>query len=37
MVQCPYCFDKIDRRDQEAEKSILRIHIENKHPERVVG
>lgn len=32
MVRCPYCQVVVNREDQEAEKSILRIHIEAFHP-----
>lgn len=36
MVRCPYCDDTFERKGI-VEKSVLRVHIENKHPERVVG
>ena len=36
VVQCPYCPEWIER-DPSVAKSMLRVHIESKHPEKVVG
>jgi hypothetical protein len=36
VVHCPYCPEWIDR-DPNVVKSMLRTHIENKHPEKIVG